>query len=52
MTKVDDKRQTRSKKGGKQWLKWLCNPNVLKVLLQFGMVIYELLKFLREIFGR
>lgn len=45
-----DKRQGRSNdRGRKGWLRWLCNPRVLKLLIRFGLVIFSLLRALNEL---
>jgi lantibiotic modifying enzyme len=42
-----DKRQKQSKKRKyKQWLKWLCKPETLRLLFQIGPVIFRMLKWL------
>ena len=44
-----NKRQEQLKKRErKRWLKWLCNPQALRLLLELGLVIFKLLKWLIE----
>jgi hypothetical protein len=44
-----NKRQEQSKKrDSKRWLKWLRNPQALRLLFQLGLVIFKLLKWLSE----
>ena len=45
-----DKRQEQSKKRKrKQWLKWLCNPKMIRLLFQLGPFIFRILKWLFEL---
>ncbi len=45
-----DKRQGRSNdRGHRGWLRWFCNPRVLKLLIQFGLVLFSILKALTEL---
>ncbi|MBN3922094.1 hypothetical protein [Nostoc sp. NMS4] len=42
-----DKRQEQSKKRKyKQYLKWLCKPQTLRLLFQAGPVIFHIVKWL------
>ncbi len=42
-----DKRQKQLKKRKyKQWLKWLCKPETLRLLFQIGPDIFRMLKWL------
>jgi hypothetical protein len=44
-----NKRQEQSKKRErKRWLKWLRNPQMLRLLFQIGIVIFNILKQLYE----
>ncbi|WP_407883135.1 hypothetical protein [Scytonema sp. NUACC26] len=45
-----DKRQEQSKKRKyKQFLKWLCKPQTLRLLFQIAPVIYQMMKWLIEL---
>jgi hypothetical protein len=45
-----DKRQGRSNdRGRRDWLRWFCNPRVLKLLIRFGLVLFSILKALTEL---
>ncbi|ADE14328.1 hypothetical protein Nhal_1162 [Nitrosococcus halophilus Nc 4] len=46
--KVIDQRQERSKKR-RPWLKWLCNPRSLRLLILFGQMIFSFIKMLIEL---
>ncbi len=45
-----DKRQGRSNdRERRSWLRWLCNPRVLKLLIRLGLVLFSILKALIEL---
>ncbi|MEQ8754668.1 MAG: hypothetical protein RID09_14285 [Coleofasciculus sp. G1-WW12-02] len=45
-----DKRQEQSKKRQyKRWLKWLRNPQTLRLLFKLGPVIFNILRWLIEL---
>jgi len=45
-----DKRQGRLKDCGRTgWLRWLCNPRGLKLLIRFGVIILALLRMMTEL---
>jgi len=49
-SQVIDERQDRSERRGKYWLKWLCNPTTLKLLIRLGQVIHTIVKALIDLF--
>ncbi len=49
MQEKSDKQQQQSKKRkSKRWLKWLRQPQTLRLLLQLGTIIFNILKWLVE----
>jgi hypothetical protein len=45
---VIDKRRERSKRA-KRWLKTVCNPSILRLLIGFGRIVFGILKIAFEL---
>jgi hypothetical protein len=48
MQETDQRQKQSKKRKDKQWLKWLCKPKTLALLIKIGTVTYHSLKWLIE----
>ena len=46
--KFDKQQQQSKKRKSKRWLKWLRKPQTLRLVLQVGTIIFNILKWLSE----
>lgn len=49
MNPVEQQKQSNKKQRGNEFLKWLCKPQTLRLLFNYGPTIFNTLKWLIEL---